>query len=159
MADTKVTRSSTTALTLHSSLNSLASGGANASLTAAVDDTTARSVNGLVRVKLVGSASTTTSCLIYLVGGFADDVYTDELAPGGSGAQIAVVDLDNSPLLGTMQMEGTSPYVSTGMFPLARPFGGLVPPKWAVAVRNESGGALAASGHAIDVVTYTFTTV
>lgn len=157
MADTKVTRSSTTSLTTHSSLGSLANG--SASLSAAVDDTTTRSVNGLIRVKLVGQASTTGLCIIYLVGGLADDVYVDELTPGAGGASVAVADLDNSEVLGTIQMEGTTPFVSTRMFPLARPYGGVVPPKWAVAVRNESGGALAASGHAIDFITTTFTTV
>lgn len=156
MADTKFAYA-TAAITLHSSLNSLATG--SASLTAAVDNTTAKYIDALVRIKLVGSATTANQALVYAVGGFGDDVYTDELAPSTTGASVAVADLDNSPFLGAIQMETTSPYTSTAVFNVARGFGGRLPPKWAIVVRNESGAALAASGHAIDYVGIYLTTL
>lgn len=67
----------------------------------------------------------------------------------GSDAAITLTDPTHMALIGIVPLLAQSTAYKGGPFSVAKAFGGILPPKWGIIVRNYSGIALAASGSSV----------
>ena len=142
MTDIKKAFGTTTAMTI--TLTSLANGAGRQSTE--VDNTTNLYLDALVRIKANGSSASNTGNLeVYAIGNIGDDVRVD-----GAGATDALLTVRNAKLIGVITMNGTTS-VTGAMFSVASAFNNTLPAKWSIAVYNNSGAALSATGGDFDV--------
>lgn len=145
MADRKLAYSSSTSLTL--TLASLASSATAGRESTAVDNGTNKYLDALVQVhaKLqTGTPANDKAVYIYAYGSEDGSNYTDNAT--GSDAAITLRDPTNLKLLGVIACpdSGALTYKSHPMS-VAEAFGGVLPRKWGIAVRNYTGVALSAT--------------
>src|SRR5581483_2433704 len=146
-------RATNTSMTV-TSLNSLAnSTSASTGIwgSAAVDNTTNLDVDELVTVQLTSGASGVSAsgnALIYVYGGIAGTTTCTDGMSGSQGTQ-TITNPTNLILAYTCNIVANATVYTCGPFSVANAFGGVVPGKWGVVVRNQSGAALAASGNSV----------
>lgn len=138
MADLKSAYGAATAITV--TLASLASGSGRAS--AVVANGTDKFLDALVRLTVAGAAGTTGTVDVYAYAGLGDGTYTDVV-----GGTDAAATRRNAVWLGSIQMAASVTVVSQ-LMSVAAAFGGRLPSQWGIIVVNNSGAALAGSGHA-----------
>jgi hypothetical protein len=143
MADIKLKLGTATAATI--TVASLANAGARQS--AEIDNATNLYADYLVSVKVKTGASgtsTTGSIEIYVYGN-VNDVRDD-----GAGATDAPITVANARLIGIIGVAANAT-TYTRTFSVAQAFGGVLPAKFGVIVKNASGGALdsTAGNHAV----------
>jgi hypothetical protein len=123
--------------TLTITLASLANGSGRCST--ALDNTTNLDITADVGVKVTPSSATATGYVsVYLVRSYDGTSYDDAFA-GTDGAFTPI----NSTFLGIIATPSTSAYYKT--FDLGE-YGLTLPKKWAIAIVNNSGSALTATG-------------
>jgi hypothetical protein len=143
MADIKLKLGTATAATI--TLASLANGSARQSTE--IDNTTNLYADYLVSVKAKTGASgtsTTGSIEVYAFGN-VNDVRDD-----GAGATDAAITVVNARLIGIIGVAANAT-TYTKTFSVAQAFGGVMPAKFGIIVKNASGGALdgTAGNHAV----------
>lgn len=146
MADAKQAFGTSTALTI--TLNNLASSATAGRESAVVDNTTDKFLNALVTViaKLAaGTPANDKAVYVYAYGSEDGTNFTDNVT--GSDAAITLRDPTNLRLIGVIATpdSGGLSYKSHPMSVKAA-FGGVMPRKWGIVVRNYSGVALESSG-------------
>lgn len=145
MATRKVTFATSTALTI--TLNSLASSATAGRESTAVDNTTNRYLDALVQVTVTlqtGTPANDKGVYVYAYGSEDGTVYTDNAT--GSDAAITLRDPSALVLIGFIPCpdSGGVTYESSPIA-VARAFGGRLPRKWGIVVRNYTNVALHAS--------------
>lgn len=154
MADLKIKFGTSTALAVtFASLASSATAGRESTV---VDNTTNLFVDALVYLKIklqTGTPANDKCVYVYAYGSEDGTNYTDNAT--GSDAAITLRDPTNLRLIGVIAMpdSGGLTYKSNPMS-VAGAFGGLMPRKWGIVIRNYTGVTLSATegDHA-----YTFT--
>lgn len=123
-------------------------------------------VGGLVRL---GTVSADGTIAIYAYGSYDGTEYTagvsgtDGTITWGTTGRSGVESAANLILLGIASTDSTdsNDYVTWGPFSIAQAFGGSVPPKWGIVLKNSSGAALHATQTSSECVytgvTYTST--
>lgn len=144
-ADFKVKFGTSTAFTL--TLASLASSATGGRESTAVDNTTNLYVDALVyvKVKLQSGSPANDKCIyVYAYGSEDGTNYTDNAT--GSDAAITLRDPTNLRLIGIINCpdSGALSYKSSPMS-VAGAFGGVMPRKWGIVLRNYTGIALDAT--------------
>lgn len=145
MASIKVAYGTSTALTI--TLASLASSATVGRESTAVDNTSNLWVDAIVQVKVAlqsGSAANDKAVYVYAYGSEDGATYTDNAT--GSDAGITLRSPTNMRLIGVIPVPdgGVATYESQPMS-VATAFGGHMPRKWGIVVRNYSGLALSAT--------------
>lgn len=135
-------------------LTSLASAGWRSS--AVVDNTTDKYLDALVGGKIqVGAVSADGTLEIYAYGTYDGTEYnggldgTDTAITWGTTPSASSVEgFNNLELLGVIAVDTTDDNkdIRWGPFSVAEAFGGLLPSKWGVVVKNNTGLALHATG-------------
>lgn len=152
MAVSTVTYSSPATVTL--TYTSLADGGYQEST--AVDNNTSGKfyvdclVGGLTRI---GAVSADGTISVYAYGSYDGTEYTagvsgtDGTITWGTTGRSGVDSYNNLPLLGVVSVDTTddNDYVTWGPFSIAQAFGGSVPPKWGIVIKNSTGIAFHAT--------------
>jgi hypothetical protein len=152
MASVLVAYGTSTALTI--TLTSLASSATAGRESTAVDNSSNLYLDALCQVtcKLAtGTPANDKAIYIYAYGSENGTVYTDNAT--GSDAAITLRDPTNLRLVAVIPVpdSGALTYESSP-FSIAQAFGGVMPRKWGLVVRNYTGVALDSSGNA---ATYT----
>lgn len=129
------------AATITCTLTSLANGSARESTV--IDNTSNLYQDALLRIQSKGAASGTSVLEIYAYSALSDTTYTD-LATG-SDAAFTAANIFNSVLIGVVQMNAATSAVTWGPVSIAAAFGGVLPSKWGLIVKNSSGAALSAT--------------
>jgi hypothetical protein len=147
------------------SFNSLANSLTSVASSAAVTVGTANNVTDhLVQVTLKGPATVTASAAtqvnLYAYGSIDGTIWsgsdtTNELIDGTDKAITWSANGNNAVFLGaakaTTTASGTSITYKSEPMSIAAAFGGVLPAKYAIVAQNQSGAALASSGHSIAV--------
>lgn len=147
MADIKA-KLGTTNQAITITLNGLADNSNRAS--DAIDNRTNLFLDVLVQLKIdtgnVGPPSGESNVLVYAYG-TADDGTTysggatgSDAAYGGVAGQL----IDNLVRLGTIAVDAQNETFESDVFSIASAFGGVVPAKWGIVVRNQIGQTLGA---------------
>ncbi len=149
-----VTTNYTAAATVTITVTSLADGGYRSS--AAVDNSSNKYVDAIVGGKIqVGAVGADGMIAIYAYGSYDGTEYTagldgdDQTITWGSDPSTTGVDgYNNLPLLGVVSVDTTDDNddVRWGPFCVAAAFGGVLPTKWGIVVKNSTGTALHATG-------------
>ena len=115
----------------------------------AIDNATNLYLDAVVRIQTKGSAGSTLTLAVYAYGSVDTGTYTDSAT--GTDAAFTAANILNSKRVGTVQMNGTTAVVA-GPMSVAAAFGGVLPTKWGLIIRNDSGGALSstAGDHVIE---------
>lgn len=151
------TSSGSLACTSFNSLANSTTTGA-ASSAAATTSTANNVVDALVRLRIsVGAItpSASTNIIIYCYG--SEDGTNFEGPTTGATERLAGTDSaitlgsssNNLRFLGTINCH-TASLIYDKMFNIAAAFGGTLPRKWAIVIQNQTGVALASSGHSIN---------
>lgn len=143
MSNIKMEFAASAALTI--TLNSLASGSARESTV--IDNGTNKYLDALITIMLAIGAGTigAEKCAnIYAYGSEDGTNFTDNAT--GSDAAITLNDPTNLKPVGMIAMP-TQSLTYKGVFNIAQVFGGVLPRKWGIVVKNNCGIALAASGN------------
>lgn len=124
------------------SLNGL--GGTSSRCSAAIDNSVNLFLDALVCVNLNSGSSANGyedgQVLIYAYGtSDGGSTYTDGMP--GTDSAVTPTDPSNLKLIGQLNSE-TSGQKKAGPFSVARAFGGILPEKWGIVVRNNAGNAL-----------------
>lgn len=152
MAVATITYSSANTVTI--TLTSLADAGWRES-TALNNNSSTNYVDCLVGGKIqIGAVGADGTIEIYAYGSYDGTEYTagltgsDGTITWGTTGSTGVDSYFNLPLLGTVIVDTTDDNddVRWGPFSIAAAFGGSVPPKWGVVVRNRTGTAFHATG-------------
>lgn len=132
-------------------LTSLGSGAYREST--AVDNTSNLYIDAIVGgITQIGAVSTNATIEIYAYGSWDGTNYTAGLTGSDAGVTWGTTGGVNSfrdlPLLGVVQTEGTDDNDDRkwGPFSVAQAFGGILPPKWGIVVRNNTGTTFHATG-------------
>jgi len=130
-------------------LNSLADDGLRASTV--VDNTTNLFLDCLVQLIISnteGVPAGNKNLLIYAYGTANDGTTYSGGATGADAAYGAVAGqlITNCHLLGIMHFDADDEVFESDVFSIANAFGGIVPAKWGIIVKNQVGVALAGSG-------------
>jgi hypothetical protein len=146
MADIKVAFATSTALTI--SLGSLASSTNAGRESTAVDNTSNKYLDALVQVKIVlqtGTPSVDKSVYVYAYGSEDGSMYTDNAT--GSDAAITFRVPTAMVMIGAIPCPdaGGVTYESQPMS-VAMAFGGYLPRKWGLAIRNYTGVTFSTTG-------------
>ena len=139
----KITYGASTAITI--TLNGLASSATAGRESTAIDNTINKFLDALVTVALkAADAALANDKAAYVYAyGSEDGVNYSDLATGLDAAHTPKV----SPLIKVIPLEqNVSQRV---IFAIAQAFGGVMPRKWGIIVRNYSGQALAAEGNSV----------
>jgi hypothetical protein len=130
-------------------LNSLASSLTAARQSAEVSNATPLSLDALVFLTLVIGTGTIANdqCAYVYAFGTVDDGTTRTEGAGASDAAITLFNPTNLPLIGVVNMPTASSTYRAGPFSVARAFGGILPARWGIVVRNYCGIALSGSGN------------
>ena len=139
----KIAYGASTAITI--TLNGLASSAAEGRESTAIDNTINKSLDVLVAVTLKAADAALANdkaAYVYAYGSEDGNNYSD-LATGLDAAHTPKV----SPLIKIIPLEqNVSQRV---IFAIAQAFGGVMPRKWGIVVRNYSGQALTAAGNSV----------
>lgn len=128
-------------ITLASLANSAAGVGRQSTI---VDNTTSKYLSALVSLKVTVGTSPTANTLIYVYL-IRDNNDGTPIRDDGAGASDAGLTIVNAPLLGTILVPATtSDTAYYGLFDTSQY--GPLGPKWGIAVVNNSGAALNATG-------------
>lgn len=143
MASVKLAYGTATAVTC--TLTSLASSATAGRESATVDNTSALSLDALVLVQLeltTGTIANDKCAYVYAWGvtDGASPVYPDKIT--GSDAAITFDSPRNLRLLGVVNLSTSGGTFKAGPWSVAAVFGGVLPPKWGLAVQNYCGIAL-----------------
>lgn len=141
MADIKNKYGSATAITI--TLASLGDGSGRQSTE--IDNSSNKFIDALVRIKAKGLAGSTGNIEVYAFAQVGNDVRTDE-----AGASDSAITQRNAPLVGIIEMDGTTS-VTSAILSIAQAFGGTLPEKWGIIIVNQSGAALSATGGDFDL--------
>ena len=139
----KIAYGNSTAITI--TLNGLASSATAGRESTAIDNTINKFLDALVTVTLkAADAALANDKAAYVYAyGSEDGVNYSDLATGLDAAHTPKV----SPLIKVIPLEqNVSQRV---IFAIAQAFGGVMPRKWGIIVRNYSGQALAAAGNSV----------
>ena len=145
MADLKVKfGTSTTIVLTQASLASSATGGRESTV---VDNTTNLFIDALVYVKIklqAGVPANDKAVYVFVYGSEDGTNYTDNAT--GTNAAITLRDPTNLRLIGVIACpdSGALTY-NSGPMSVAGAFGGLMPRKWGIVIRNYTGFALSAT--------------
>ena len=153
MADIKTAFGTSTAMTI--TLASLASSATAGRESTVVDNTTNKFIDALVYVQCklqTGTPANDKAIYVYAYGSEDGTNYTDNAT--GSDAALTQRVPTNLILIGRIECPDSGALTYKGVFSVAQAFGGFLPRKWGVVVRNYTGVTLSATGgdHA---VTYT----
>ena len=107
-------------------------------------------VGGLVRIGAVAADGTIA---IFAYGSYDGTEYTagvsgtDGTITWGTTGRSGVEGYNNLPLLGVVSVDTTDDddYVTWGPFSVAQAFGGVLPTKWGIVIRNNTGTAFHAT--------------
>ena len=145
MADLKIKYGTSTAITC--TLASLASSATGARESTAVDNTSNLYIDALVYVatKLqAGSPANDKAVYVFAYGSEDGTNYTDNAT--GSDAAVTMRDPSNLRLLGVIGVPDSGGLTyKGGPWSVAQIFGGIMPRKWGIVVRNYTGVALSAT--------------
>ncbi len=148
-----VTTNYTAAATVTITVTSLADGGYRES--SAVDNSSNKYVDAIVGGKIqVGAVGADGTIAIYAYGSYDGTEYTagvtgsDGTITWGTTGSTGVDGYNNLPLLGVVSVDTTDDNddVRWGPFCVAAAFGGVLPTKWGIVVKNSTGTALHATG-------------
>lgn len=143
MAVTKITYATSTGITC--SLASLGSGLAQEST--ALDNTTNLYDDAMVYLAIKSHESTTPTgdacCYVYAYGSEDGTNYNDTCT--GSNAAVTLTSPTNLRLLGTVSMPAAATTYKQIFPSVALSFGGIMPRKWGIVVKNSTGAALDAT--------------
>jgi hypothetical protein len=145
MADIKEGFGTSTAITI--TLNSLASSATAGRESTVVDNSANKFLDALVTVILTigtGTPANDKAAYIYAYGSEDGTNYTDNAT--GSDAAITLNDPTNLRLVHVIAMP-TASLTYKVVFSIAAAFGGVLPRKWGIVVRNYCGITLAASNN------------
>ena len=145
MANIKQEFGTSTAITI--TLNDLASSATAGRESTVVDNSTNKFIDALVYVTVNVGAGTPANgkcAYIYAYGSEDGTNYTDNAT--GSDAAITLRDPTNLRLVAVISMP-TASLTYKVVFNIASAFGGALPRKWGIVVRNHCGIALAASAN------------
>ncbi len=152
MADLKVAYGTSTALTI--TLNSKASSATAGQESTVVDNGTNKFLDALVQVTVklaTGTPANDKAVYVYAYGSEDGSTYTDNVT--GSDASVTMRDPTNLVLIGVIPTPDSGGLTYEGKpMSVAQAFGGVLPRKWGIVVRNYSGVALDSSGNS---ATYT----
>ena len=126
-------------------LASLANNGARQATV--VDNTSDLFLDVLLMLKVKSGASgvsATGYVEIFAYGTVDDGTTYSEGATGADGA-ITLTSVPNVRLIGIINVVANATTYMGGPFSVAAPFGGVLPKKWGIIVRNKSGAALDAA--------------
>lgn len=149
---TTLTINYASAATVTISPASVADGGYREST--AVDNTTNKYVDALVGgIVRVGAVSADGTIAIYAYGTYDGTEYTagvtgsDGTITWGTTGSTGVDGHQNLPLLGVVSVDTTDDddYVRWGPFSVAAAFGGTLPSKWGIVIKNSTGVAFHAT--------------
>jgi hypothetical protein len=130
-------------------LNSLASSATAARQSDQISNATPLSLDALVFVILeiqTGTIGSDRCAYVYAYGSANDGTDRTEGA-GASDAAITLNDPTNLPLIGVVNMPAQSTVYRAGPFSVARAFGGILPARWGIVVRNFCGITLRSTGN------------
>lgn len=148
-----VTTNYAAAASLTLTVTSLADGGYREST--AVDNSTNKYVDALVGGKIqIGAPSADGTIAIYAYGSYDGTEYTagvtgtDGTITWGTTGSTGLDGYLNLPLLGVVNVDATddSDDCRWGPFSVAQAFGGVLPTKWGVIIKNSTGASLHATG-------------
>ena len=148
-----VTTNYAAAASLTLTVTSLADGGYREST--AVDNSTNKYVDALVGGKIqIGAPSADGTIAIYAYGSYDGTEYTagvtgtDGTITWGTTGSTGLDGYPNLPLLGVVNVDATddSDDCRWGPFSVAQAFGGVLPTKWGVIIKNSTGASLHATG-------------
>lgn len=155
MAIQQVSYGTKTAIAV-TALNSLGSGSGMQS--AVVDNTTNKFDDAMLQFASNGTVAGNTSQIdFYVYSALGDTAYAD--GASGSDATFTAANRKNSVYIGSMYLNGTTAVTCTLARTVAQCFGGVMPAKWGLIAVNNSGAALAASGHSANYQGITYTVV
>jgi hypothetical protein len=105
-------------------------------------------VQVIVSVKTASSSVAATGYYsVYLITSLDDSLFTD-----GGGASDAAITISNAKLMGSFTANATSTVYTCPALSVAQAAGGMVPPYWGIAVVNNTGTSLNASGNAAQYI-------
>lgn len=148
-----VTTNYTAAASLTLTVTSLADGGYREST--AVDNSSNKYVDAMVGGKIqIGAPSADGTIAIYAYGSYDGTEYTagvtgtDGTITWGTTGSTGLDGFNNLPLLGVVSVDATDDNDDCrwGPFSVAQAFGGVLPTKWGVIVKNSTGASLHATG-------------
>jgi hypothetical protein len=151
MATTTINYTAAASLTL--TLTSLADGGFREST--AVDNSSNKYVDALVGGKIqIGAPSADGTIAIYAYGSYDGTEYTagltgtDGTVTWGTTGNTGLDGANNLPLLCVISVDATDDNDDArwGPFSVAQAFGGILPTKWGIVVKNSTGASLHATG-------------
>lgn len=154
MATTKPAYATSVAITI--TLNSLGNGAAREST--AIDNSSNLYLDAHVRVSVsVGSVSGSPQVLVYFYGSEDGSVYPDTI----TGTDAAVTLEDPTVLRGPVVIPTptSSKVYESDVISVARYYGGVLPRKWGILVKNSTGASLAASNNSASHTGLHLTTV
>ncbi len=124
-------------------LASLADSATAARQSTAVDNSSDLFLDALVLLKVKSGASAAGDEAVYVYA-FAsvDDGTTYTEGAGASDAAITLTNPSNARLIGVIATPASGTTYIGGPFSVAAAFGGVLPKKWGIIVRNKSGAAL-----------------
>jgi hypothetical protein len=157
MATMNVAYGTSTAITI--TLNSLASSATAGRESTAIDNSSNKYVDAVCQVTVkiaTGTPANDKAVYVYAYGSEDGTIYTDNAT--GSDAAITLRDPTNVRLVCVIPTPdaGNLTYESSP-FSIAQAFGGHMPRKWGLIVRNYSGQALEGSGNAATYTGITYT--
>lgn len=138
MADIKNAYGSKTTITC--TLTSLANAAAREATV--IDNTTNKFLDALLRAKTNGQTGGTGTLEVYAYSALGDTTYTDGAT--GSDAAFTAANILNARLVGIIKMN-VATAVTAGAMSVAAAFGGVLPDKWGLIFKNNSGAALSAT--------------
>lgn len=140
MAVTKITYASSASITC--SIAALASGSAREST--ALVNTSYLYDDAMVYLAIKSHASTAPTgdkcCYVYVYGSEDENNYNDTCT--GSDAGITLTDPTNLRLLGTVSITAAATTYKQIFGSVALAFGGVMPRKWGIVIKNSTGAAL-----------------
>ena len=134
-------------------LTSLADAGFREST--AVDNSTNKYMDALVGGKIqIGAPSADGTIAIYAYGSYDGTEYTagltgsDGTVTWGTTGSTGLDGANNLPLLGVISVDATDDNDDArwGPFSVAQAFGGVLPTKWGIVIKNSTGASLHATG-------------
>ena len=143
----------TAAASVTITLTSLADAGFREST--AVDNSTYKYMDALVGGKIqIGAPSADGTIAIYAYGSYDGTEYTagltgsDGTVTWGTTGSTGLDGANNLPLLGVISVDATDDNDDArwGPFSVAQAFGGVLPTKWGIVIKNSTGASLHATG-------------